>query len=260
MESEMELYLRQIALVANGLEPAMGQLNAMFGTPVCYRDDGVAKFGLENALSAIGSQFIEIVAPTEEGTAAGRYLDRRKGDGGYMVILQCPDRDTQNACEQNAADNDIRIAWQREEGKGRIMQLHPADTGGTFFEIDHVHPFEPEGLWPPAGGNGWQSQININVATGITAAEIQSPKPQELAERWSAIVGIPLEKSLTAYVLPLTNGEIRFVSALDSRGEGLSAIDIKVIRKTKAIFSARAAGLKTTDDQVTWCGLHINLV
>jgi hypothetical protein len=260
MESEMELYLRQIALVASGLEPAMGQLNDIFGTPVCCRDDGVAKFGLENALSAIGSQFIELVAPTEAGTAAGRYLDRRKGDGGYMIILQCLDRDTQNACEQNAADNNIRIAWQRKEGKGRIMQLHPADTGGTFFEIDYVHPFEPEGLWPPAGGNGWQSLININVATDIVAAEIQSPQPQKLAERWSAIVGIPLQKRLKGFVLPLTNGELRFVPITDNRGEGLSAIDIKVIQKTKAVFAARAAGLKTTDDQINWCGLNINLV
>lgn len=256
----MELYLRQIALVANKLEPAMRQLETVFGTPVCYRDAGVAKFGLENALSAIGSQFIEVVAPTEQGTAAGRYLDRRKGDGGYMVILQCPDRDTQNNCEQNAADNNIRIAWQRDEGKGRIMQLHPADTGGTFFEIDHVYPFEPEGLWPPAGGNGWQSQIDITTATDITAAEIQSPDPQKLAERWSSIIGMPVQKRLNKFVLPLTNGEIRFCNTLDNRGEGLCAIDVRVVQQTKAVLHARAAGLAANDDQITWCGLRINLV
>ena len=36
----------------------------------------------------IRTNFLEIVAPVKNNTAAGRYLDRRKGDGGYMVICQ----------------------------------------------------------------------------------------------------------------------------------------------------------------------------
>ena len=256
----MDLYLRQIALVANKLEPAMQQLDDIFGTPVCFRDDGVAKFGLENALAAIGSQFIEVVAPTKKGTAAGRYLERRKGDGGYMIILQCPDRATQNACEENAAAENIRIAWQRDEGEGRIMQLHPADTGGTFFEIDYVHPFEPEGLWPPAGGNGWQSKINISLASEIYAAEIQSPHPKKLAKRWAAITGATLTDSLTGPVLPLDNAVIRFVKVKDNRGEGLSAIDIKAPGRAKAVFAAHNHQLETNRDHIIWCGLRINLV
>ena len=42
----------------------------------------------------MGSQFIEVVAPNDpaEDTAGKRYLDRRGGDGGYMVITQCDDQ------------------------------------------------------------------------------------------------------------------------------------------------------------------------
>ena len=72
----MALYLRQIALVAHDLEPRMAELENVFGTPICFRDDGVAKFGLENALAAIGSNLVEVVAPTQDGTAGGRYLVR----------------------------------------------------------------------------------------------------------------------------------------------------------------------------------------
>ena len=39
----------------------------------------------------VGNQFLEVVAPVKDATAAGRYLERRGGDGGYMVILQCDD-------------------------------------------------------------------------------------------------------------------------------------------------------------------------
>ena len=52
---------------------------------------GVEKYGLVNALMPIGNSFLEVVAPTREGTAAGRCLERRDGEGGYMVILECDD-------------------------------------------------------------------------------------------------------------------------------------------------------------------------
>src|SRR5258706_13931996 len=87
----MFLRLRQIALVARELEPAVDSLHEVFGIDVAFRDPGVASFGLQNAVMPAGQQFIEIVAPIEENTAAGRYLERRDGDGGYMVILQCDD-------------------------------------------------------------------------------------------------------------------------------------------------------------------------
>ena len=44
---------------------------------------GSAEFGLENTLMPVGRNFLEVVAPIQEGTAAGRYLDRRGGNGGY---------------------------------------------------------------------------------------------------------------------------------------------------------------------------------
>ena len=46
----MWLRLRQIALVANKLEPVIDDLCDVLGIEVCYRDPGVATYGLENAL------------------------------------------------------------------------------------------------------------------------------------------------------------------------------------------------------------------
>ena len=64
-------------LVAHELAPVERQLCDVLGIEVCYRDPGVAHFGLENALMPIGNQLLEVVAPTREGTAGGRYLERR---------------------------------------------------------------------------------------------------------------------------------------------------------------------------------------
>ena len=81
------LRLRQLCLVAAQLEPVVDDLSAVFGVEVCHRDPAVGQFGLHNALLPFGTSFVEIVAPVTEGTTAERYLERRKGDGGYMVIL-----------------------------------------------------------------------------------------------------------------------------------------------------------------------------
>ena len=73
----MSLHLRQIALVARELAPVIDDLSAIFGIKPCFVDPGVKVFGLENTLLAVGRNFLEVVAPIEDNTAGGRYLDRR---------------------------------------------------------------------------------------------------------------------------------------------------------------------------------------
>jgi hypothetical protein len=53
------LRLRQIALVARALEPVERQLTAVLGTEVYFRDPGVARYGLHNALWALGGTWEE---------------------------------------------------------------------------------------------------------------------------------------------------------------------------------------------------------
>ena len=84
----MTIQLRQICLVAKDLNPVIDDLTEVLGINRCFIDPGVRTFGLENTLMCVGRNFLEVVAPVEEGTAGGRYLNRRGGDGGYMVICQ----------------------------------------------------------------------------------------------------------------------------------------------------------------------------
>ena len=144
------LRLRQVALVANQLAPVVEDLRAVLGLEVGFNDPGVATFGLENAILPVGTQFVEIVAPVKEGTAGGRYLERRGGDGGYMVITQAEDH---AARKQRVAELGVRTVLEFEEdGHYSCMQLHPADTGGSFLEIDWNEGWDtPGGDWAPAG-------------------------------------------------------------------------------------------------------------
>src|ERR1700754_5220993 len=91
------LRLRQICLVADDLAKVETQIADVLGLEICYRDPGVGKYGLHNALFAMGGTFLEVVSPTREGTAGGRYLERRGGDGGYMYIVDADDLEARRA-------------------------------------------------------------------------------------------------------------------------------------------------------------------
>jgi hypothetical protein len=257
----MAIRLRQICLVANRLAPVIEDFKDILGLEVCFIDEGVEVFGLENSLMPVGPNFIEVVAPIKENTAAGRYLKRRNGDGGYMVICQCDSHETQRARKDRAAAMNIRIAWEHESNSFHAMQLHPVDTGGAFFEIDWDAKGEPEGCWEPAGGSGWTSAVRTDVVKGYLAVELQSADPRDLADRWSSIAEVPVRRdSRGRFEMPLENASVRFVEAVDGRGEGLGGIDILVNGRQRLLRAAERRGRRVSDEQVIICGTRFYLV
>lgn len=132
----MTLQLRQICLVARELQPVIDDLTYVLGINSCFVDPAVGAFGLENTLMPIGRNFLEVVAPVKEGTAGGRYLDRRNGDGGYMVITQADSKSSQQQVRQQALDNNVRIAHETDRETWNICQIHPGDMKAAFFEVE----------------------------------------------------------------------------------------------------------------------------
>lgn len=254
------LRLRQIALVAHELEPVVSALTDVFAFGTPYNDPGVDVFGLHNAVIPAGHQFIEVVAPIREGTAGGRYLERRGGDGGYMVILQCDDHPSVKARVDALG---VRKVVEHDNDHYCIMQLHPRDTGGSFLEIDVQHGGEPmDGPWEPAGPD-WQAN-RTDTLVAVTAAEIQADDPAARAARWSAILGRPVTGSGDAPVVALDNAELRFVGVSDGRGEGLGGIDVGVAPDRLGAVLARAAsrGLTNPEDpsMVRAAGMRIRVL
>jgi hypothetical protein len=253
----MFLRLRQIALVARDLEPAVSNLHEVLGIDVAFRDPGVASFGLHNAVMPAGQQFIEVVAPIEDNTAAGRYLERRDGDGGYMVILQCDDH---GPVKQRVDELGVRKVVEQDSKHYKIMQLHPRDTGGSFLEIDVQEGGESmDGPWEPAGPN-WQA-ARTGVVTGIVAAEIQSDEPDVLATRWSNILDRPVVTDDEGRAtVALDNATLRFVAAQDGRGEGLAGIDVAVVSPTEVLAAGDDTGKRLADDVVLVDGMRVRVV
>ena len=94
--------IRQIVMVSALRDPIVNNLCELFECEVAFNDPGVGHFGLENAVIPIGTDFLEVVSPKEENTTAGRFLEKRNGDGGYMIIIQVDDfKDSKSLVEKN---------------------------------------------------------------------------------------------------------------------------------------------------------------
>jgi len=174
--------LRQVALAARHLDRTVDALCSEFGLTICYRDPGVATFGLVNALMTIGDQFLEVVAPAQEGTTAGRLLDKRcpgdpAGVTGYMAIYQVDDLDVR---EQHLTGHGVRIVWRGDFAAIRGRHLHPADVGGAIVSIDEPTP--PES-WTWAGAD-WQAHGDTSVVTAIAGVTVRATDPAAMHARW----------------------------------------------------------------------------
>lgn len=258
----MWIRLRQIAIVAADLHPVSLDIGTVLGAEPCFTDPGVGIFGLKNMLWPIGTQFLEVVTPTKEGTAGGRYLERRGGDGGYMVITQVDDVAQRR---QRVDELGVRIAFDLSDpdhGHDGI-QLHPADTGGSFLEMDQMTLEGGDavgGPWYPAGKN-WEPYVRTAAVSGIAAAELQSPDPDRLAGRWSEIMEIALGADDAGHAtIELDNATLRFVEDADGRGEGLGGIDVTTTDRDAVLAGARARGCYINDDEVAVAGLRVRLV
>ncbi len=256
----MTIQLRQICLVAEKLAPVIDDLTGILGINTCYVDPGVAHFGLENTLMPVGRNFLEVVAPIQENTAGGRYLARRGGDGGYMVITQADTLANQQAVRQRALDTGVRIAHESERDGWHLCQLHPADMIAAFLEIEYDRHEDLEGHWMPVGGSGWEDKVKQDVTRDYLGVELQSDDPVSLAERWSTVAGLPVERDGEVLSMALNNANIRFVTATDGRGPGLGGLDIAVVDRAAILREARARGCYVNDDRVDICGTRFYLV
>jgi hypothetical protein len=252
----MFLRLRQLCLVAEQLDPAVELLAGVFGVVVCHRDPEVAQFGLHNALLPFGTSFVEVVAPITPGTTAGRYLARRGGDGGYMVIL---DSDELPRWRRHVAEVGVRIAAPLAIGDYEGAQLHPRDTGGALLEINTTRGGQDiQGPYWPAGPD-WQRSVRTERVTAITGAVLQSDDPEALAIHWARILQRHARVAGGQWQVALDNATLRFVRTTDGRGEGLAGIDLAVADGPAILGAAQAHGLATTADSVEVCGVHFRL-
>jgi hypothetical protein len=215
--------LRQIALVAHSLDQAITDISAALDVDVIYRDPGVGFFGLHNALFCIGDQFLEVVSPIQEGTTAGRLLEKLGGDGGYMALYEVDDLD---ARIDNVKSLGIRTVWEGTGDAIRGRHLHPRDTGGTLVSLDQPD-IAGEWAW---GGPEWKSHRSSSVVSGIDSFTVSVPDPESSRAHWTTL-GI--------------NEAVRF-TACGNQPEGLNEVTMKCVDRSRDGETLNVCGVTIT--------------
>ena len=232
--------LRQLVMVSSLRDPIVNDLRDLFDIKVSFNDPGVAHFGLENAVLPVGKDFLEVVSPVEENTTAGRYLNRRGGDGGYMVIIQVDDFfETQNIVKEN----NITVVWESEHPEARAIHLHPKELGGAILSLDWMNPKES---WKWAGPN-WDKFVNTSIIKRFVGVEIQSDDPEGMKNKWQSVLRMPSE-NVSNRQIDLDNTWIRFVEDKDGRGPGVSAFCLEANDNESLMKKAADLGLMYQED------------
>jgi catechol 2,3-dioxygenase-like lactoylglutathione lyase family enzyme len=245
--------LRQVAFVARELEPAVEALRDVLGLEVSFHDPGVEVFGLRNAVMPLGDTFLEVVSPDRPGTAAGRQLERRGGDGGYMVIVQSQAKEADRA---RVASLGVRVVWEIQLADAGALHLHPHDVGGAILSLDWMEP--PES-WRWAGPR-WREAVRSDVTTGIEGVEIQARDPAAMARRWSQVLVEDVADDAGEPRITLSGGgAIRFTKDRDGRGEGVSGLVVAARDPERVRQRARARGALREGGVVELSGVRITL-
>ena len=244
--------VRQVALAASDLEKTDATLRRLLGCDQSYADPEIIYFGLDNRLYTLGDCFLEVVSPVQPNTAAGRFLDRRGGDGGYMVIVQ-----VENLAQEQVrlADTAIRTVFADDRGNAKAIHLHPKDVPGAIPSLDEMIP--PESwLW---AGDGWEQRAGRYVR-GIRAVEIRSPDPKATGQCWAEAYGIELVQAGNGWRLEMDGTEVRFAYDAAVVEPALMAIDVDAVDLNAICAAADGLGLERDGHVVTVCGVAFNFL
>lgn len=224
--------LRQVALVAADCEMTARLLQEAFGWPEPFHDPGVGQFGLTNAVFAAGDTFIEVVSPVQPGTTAGRYLERRGTDSGYMAIFQVPDL---TQARRRVADAGVRVVWQADLADMAGTHLHPKDVPGAIVSLDWADP--PES-WRWAGPE-WTGRAPAHRHGGIRGLTLEVIDPAGAAARWAGVLGLTVthHRDTAVIALPDADQDLRFVPAT-GRGEAITEVRLGTERDRPPLWLA----------------------
>jgi hypothetical protein len=224
--------LRQLVLVTKEIDSLADQICELFELKISFCDPELIHFGLENRMIPVGDTFIEVVSPVQKNTTAERFLIKRNGPGGYMVIVDVEDFEHE---KQRIKNENLKIIWHENRNidgiHAQALHLHPKQIGGAILSLDSMIP---ESAWLWAGTN-WRGDINKSLVDNLTGVVLKSQNPEKLCANWEVALGKKRTRSVDEFSIELEKSNIKFIEGKDGLGESVDAFILST-RKSGEIY------------------------
>ena len=218
--------LRQLVIATSEIDPLADSICDLFELRRTFSDPELIIFGLKNVLIPLGDTFLELVTPVKDNTAAERFLKKRDGDGGYMVIVDSLDLDKER---KRLKTLELDIVWhenRKTDGiHGQSLHLHPKQVGGAILSIDNM---KPASTWLWAGAD-WEKDVNKSMVSHLSGVNICTPNPNNLLSNWERALG--RKRSVDGTSIDLSGSSINFVMNTQSQSEHLSGFQIHTSKR-----------------------------
>ena len=235
--------LRQLVIATSEMDVLADKICDLFELKKTYSDPELAVFGLENLIIPFGDTFLELVTPVKENTSAERFLKKRGGDGGYMVIVDSNDLEKQRQRLETVGLNIIWYENRKSNGiHGQSLHLHPKQVGGAILSIDNMTP-PSSWLW---AGTEWKKDINQSLVSNLCGVTVCSPKPDSLLSKWEKALG--KKRSTNGTSIDLVGSKINFVMNTQSRSEHVSGFQVNSMNRSHLKKRAASRGFLTNNN------------
>lgn len=266
--------LRQLALITPtpSFEHLSHLLPHILDSPIIHRDLALSQWGLENILVPVGGDLLEICTPlpqnwstasTESGaktrtsTAVGRLLERR-GEGGYMIIMQTLHADRRKheitSGQRFPSTGGRKVIFEHEfdysyplpqwqgygvRDRGVCIQFHPKGIrGGMLPELDghEVCSANPNPVgdrfspWHPLGADykgyveGMRRAGELFLEGVVLRLGEGEGDTQAAVEQWSDGFGVPSQEGKLVF----SNCNMVFEKGKEGQSEGLDRVVLRI--------------------------------
>ncbi len=230
--------LRQIVIASKYIKKAENLYLDKLKLNHKYKDPEIKIFGLQNIVSPVGNDFLEIISPIKKDTSVERFINKFGDMHGYMIILQ-----VNNALiyRNKLKDMGLRKIWEYNNSDYISTHYHPKDFNNVLLSIDSTPGNDYKNKrcsWPPAGKD-WLEKSSDSIYKGYKSISLAVQDPEESASYWCSVLGIPKNKDDICTIL-LQNASIKFKKSTNYQFGLISAtISLNKLNKDITVFSAK---------------------
>ena len=225
--------VRQLVFLAADLQATLAAAERELGLrpPGVQDAEGMARLGFVHEVRTISDTFLEFTAPLAEDTMPGRLVARR-GDVGYMIVVQVADIDD---TVRRAANLGLAPVFTEPYEGHTITQWHPRDFG-TLAEFDQIRPADTWHMAPRIFDHP-----NTDVVGDVAGVEVAVADPVLVAATWAAVLGLDVPAGTTG--LDLSGRQVDFVPVGDGGRQGLVTVTLPAVDRSAAGREARISGV-----------------